>query len=200
MIVMIDNYDSFTYNLYQYLGELGVSVRVVRNDAISLAELGMLNPEGLVISPGPGTPDRAGVSMQAIEAFAGRVPVLGVCLGHQCIGQLYGARIVRASELRHGKTSEIYHTGKGVFAALPNPFPATRYHSLVVDAASCPRELEVTAWTADGLIMGVRHRTLSVEGVQFHPESMLTRSGKALLANYLSQLSPAATNSTLIRS
>lgn len=200
MIIIIDNYDSFTYNLYQYLGELGANVRVVRNDAISVAELGMLNPEGLVISPGPGTPDRAGVSMQAIEAFAGRVPVLGVCLGHQCIGQLYGARIVRTSELRHGKTSEIYHTGKGVFAALPNPFPATRYHSLVVDAASCPRELEITAWTADGLIMGLRHRTLSVEGVQFHPESMLTRSGKALLANYLSQLSPAAINSTLIRS
>ena len=201
MIVLIDNYDSFTYNLYQYLGELGADVRVVRNDGISLAGLDMLHPDGLVISPGPGTPDDTGISMQAIEAFAGRVPVLGVCLGHQCIGQLYGASIVRAPELRHGKTSEIYHTSKGIFARLPNPFVATRYHSLVVDAATCPRELEVTAWTADGLIMGLRHRTLPIEGVQFHPESLLTRSGKALLANYLSQIAAAtATNSALSRS
>jgi anthranilate synthase/aminodeoxychorismate synthase-like glutamine amidotransferase len=191
MIVLIDNYDSFTYNLYQYLGELGADVQVVRNDAISVAELEMLDPDGLVISPGPGTPDDAGVCMAAIEAFAGRVPVLGVCLGHQCIGQRYGARIVRAPELRHGKTSDIYHTGKGVFAGLPNPFPATRYHSLIVDAATCPRDLEVTAWTAGGLIMGVRHRELPVEGVQFHPESMLTPSGKALLANYLAQVERA---------
>jgi anthranilate synthase component II len=191
MIVLIDNYDSFSYNLYQYLGELGADVQVVRNDAISVAELAMLDPDGLVISPGPGTPDDAGVSMPAIEAFVGRVPVLGVCLGHQCIGQCYGTQIVRAPELRHGKTSDIYHTGKGVFAGLPNPFPATRYHSLIVDAATCPRDLEVTAWTADGLIMGVRHRALQVEGVQFHPESMLTRSGKALLANYLSQVERA---------
>jgi anthranilate synthase/aminodeoxychorismate synthase-like glutamine amidotransferase len=191
MIVLIDNYDSFTYNLYQYLGELGADVRVVRNDAISVPELEMLAPDGLVISPGPGTPDDAGVSLAAIEAFAGRVPVLGVCVGHQCIGQLYGAGIVRAPELRHGKTSDIYHTGKGVFAGLPNPFPATRYHSLIVDAATCPRDLEVTAWTADGLIMGVRHRELPVEGVQFHPESMLTPSGKALLANYLAQVERA---------
>jgi anthranilate synthase component 2 len=188
MIVLIDNYDSFTYNLYQYLGELGADVQVVRNDAVSVPTLEMLDPQGIVISPGPGTPDGAGVSLEAIEAFAGRVPLLGVCLGHQCIAQLYGARIVRAPELRHGKTSDIYHTGKGVFAGLPNPFPATRYHSLIVDAASCPRELEVTAWTADGLIMGLRHRTLPVEGVQFHPESMLTGSGKPLLANYLSQV------------
>jgi anthranilate synthase/aminodeoxychorismate synthase-like glutamine amidotransferase len=205
MIVLIDNYDSFTYNLYQYLGELGADVQVVRNDAISVPELEMLAPEGLVISPGPGTPDDAGVSLAAIEAFAGRVPVLGVCLGHQCIGRLYGASIVRAPELRHGKTSDIYHTGKGVFAGLPNPFPATRYHSLIVDAATCPRELEVTAWTADGLIMGVRHRELPVEGVQFHPESMLTPSGKALLANYLAQVERARStkigaDSLLIRS
>jgi anthranilate synthase/aminodeoxychorismate synthase-like glutamine amidotransferase len=188
MIVLIDNYDSFTYNLYQYLGELGVEVQVIRNDATTVARLELLAPDALVISPGPGTPDDAGVSMEAIKAFAGRIPVLGVCLGHQCIGQLYGASIVRAPELRHGKTSEIFHTGQGVFAGLPNPFAATRYHSLVVDAASCPRELEVTAWTGDGLIMGLRHRTLPIEGVQFHPESMLTKSGKPLLANFLAQV------------
>ena len=189
MIVLIDNYDSFTYNLYQYLGELGAGVEVLRNDAVSVAELEAMRPEALVISPGPGAPDSAGVSLDAIEAFAGRVPVLGVCLGHQCIGQLYGARIVRAPELRHGKTSEIYHTGKGVFEGLPNPFPATRYHSLIVEAATCPPELEVTAWTADGLIMGLRHKRLPIEGVQFHPESMMTRCGKALLANFLERVS-----------
>jgi anthranilate synthase/aminodeoxychorismate synthase-like glutamine amidotransferase len=188
MIVLIDNYDSFTYNLYQYLGELGADVQVVRNDAISLAELELLSPDGLVISPGPGEPESAGISMEAIRGMAAKVPVLGVCLGHQAIGRVYSGTIVRAPELRHGKTSEIYHTGKGVFAGLPNPFVATRYHSLIVDAATCPPELEVTAWTADGLIMGLRHRTLPVEGVQFHPESMLTRSGKALLANFLSQV------------
>ena len=191
MIVLIDNYDSFTYNLYQYLGELGAEVTVVRNDAVSVVDLEALRPDGLVISPGPGAPHDAGISMRAIEAFAGRVPVLGVCLGHQCIGQLYGASIVRAPELRHGKTSEIYHTGRGVFAGLPNPFAATRYHSLIVDAASCPQELEVTAWTADGLIMGLRHKTLPIEGVQFHPESMMTRSGKALLANFLARVGAA---------
>jgi len=188
MILLIDNYDSFTYNLYQYLGELGAQVRVVRNDAVSIPELERMQPDAVVISPGPGSPDDAGISLEAIEAFARRVPVLGVCLGHQCIGQLFGARIVRAPELRHGKTSEIFHTGRGVFAGLPSPFAATRYHSLIVDAATCPHELEVTAWTAGGLIMGLRHRTLSIEGVQFHPESMLTRSGKALLANFLSQV------------
>jgi anthranilate synthase/aminodeoxychorismate synthase-like glutamine amidotransferase len=188
MILLIDNYDSFTYNLYQYLGELGADVRVVRNDAATVVELEMLAPDGVVISPGPGEPESAGVSMEAIMAFAGRVPVLGVCLGHQAIGRVYGGAVVRAPELRHGKTSEIYHTGKGVFVGLPNPFAATRYHSLIVDAASCPPELEVTAWTADGLIMGLRHRTVAVEGVQFHPESMLTKSGKALLANYLAQV------------
>ncbi|MFL5734088.1 MAG: anthranilate synthase component II [Chloroflexia bacterium] len=185
MIALLDNYDSFTYNLYQYLGELGAEVSVIRNDAISVDDLESLNPERLVISPGPGAPDSAGISLQAIERFAGRIPVLGVCLGHQCIGQLHGAKIVRARELRHGKTSEIYHTGKGVFAGMPNPFTATRYHSLVVDARTCPPELEVTAWTDDGLIMGLRHRTKQVEGVQFHPESIMTRDGKALLANFL---------------
>ncbi len=188
MITLIDNYDSFTYNLYQYLGELGADVRVMRNDAVSVAELKLMQPDGIVISPGPGTPDGSGVSMQAIETFAGQVPVLGVCLGHQCIGQLYGAKIVRAPELRHGKTSEIYHTGKGVFAGLPNPFVATRYHSLIVDSASCPPELEVTAWTGDGLIMGLKHKSVDVEGVQFHPESMMTTSGKALLSNFLEQV------------
>jgi anthranilate synthase/aminodeoxychorismate synthase-like glutamine amidotransferase len=188
MIVLIDNYDSFTYNLYQYLGELGADVHVVRNDAVSVTELEMLAPDGLVISPGPGEPESAGISMEAIRAFAGKVPVLGVCLGHQAIGRAYGGRIMRAPELRHGKTSEIYHTGKGVFAGLPNPFTATRYHSLIVDSATCPPELEVTAWTADGIIMGLRHRTIPVEGVQFHPESMLTKSGKALLANFLAQI------------
>jgi anthranilate synthase/aminodeoxychorismate synthase-like glutamine amidotransferase len=193
MIFLIDNYDSFTYNLYQYLGELGADVRVVRNDAISVTELELLAPDGLVISPGPGEPESAGVSMEAIRAFAGKVPVLGVCLGHQAIGRVYGGRVVRAPELRHGKTSEVYHTGKGVFAGLPNPFVATRYHSLIVDAATCPPELEVTAWTADGLIMGLRHRSLPVEGVQFHPESMLTKSGKALLANFLTQVSASET-------
>jgi len=171
-------------------------VRVIRNDAATVAELEMLRPEGLVISPGPGAPDSAGISLEAIAALAGRVPVLGVCLGHQCIAQLYGARMVRAPELRHGKTPEIYHTGKGVFSGLPNPFPATRYHSLIVDAATCPRELEVTAWTADGLIMGLRHRTLAVEGVQFHPESMMTRSGKALLGNFLAQVAASSRATT----
>lgn len=186
MIVLIDNYDSFTYNLYQFLGELGACIKVVRNDALNVRELVALKPTALIISPGPGGPCDAGVSLEAIRAFEGRMPVLGVCLGHQCIGQLYGAKIVRAPELRHGKVSEIFHTGQGVFAGMPNPFTATRYHSLVVDAASCPPELEVTAWTADGLIMGLRHRTMTVEGVQFHPESMMTRGGKVLLGNFLS--------------
>jgi anthranilate synthase component 2 len=189
MIALLDNYDSFTYNLYQYLGELGAEVSVIRNDAISVDELESLEPGKLVVSPGPGAPTSAGISLEAIRRFAGRIPVLGVCLGHQCIGQVYGAKIVRAPELRHGKTSEIFHTGKGVFAGMPNPFAATRYHSLVVDARTCPPELEVTAWTDDGLIMGLRHRTLPVEGVQFHPESIMTRSGKALLANFLAQWS-----------
>jgi anthranilate synthase/aminodeoxychorismate synthase-like glutamine amidotransferase len=196
MILLIDNYDSFTYNLYQYLGELGAGVHVVRNDAATVAELEMLAPDGVVVSPGPGEPESAGISMEAIRAFAGKVPILGVCLGHQAIGRAFGGRIVRAPELRHGKTSEIYHTGKGVFAGLPNPFVATRYHSLIVDPASCPPELDVTAWTADGLIMGLRHRTSPIEGVQFHPESMLTKSGKALLANFLAQVAARETLAT----
>jgi anthranilate synthase/aminodeoxychorismate synthase-like glutamine amidotransferase len=185
MILLIDNYDSFTYNLYQYLGELGAAVTVTRNDAITASAITATPPAGLIISPGPGTPDQAGVSLAAIAALAGRRPVLGVCLGHQCIGQLFGGRIVRAPELVHGKTSAIYHDGRGLFAGLPNPFQATRYHSLVIDRATCPADLEICAWTADGLIMGVRHRHLPIAGVQFHPESIATERGKQLLANFL---------------
>ena len=188
MLLMIDNYDSFTYNLYQYLGELGAEVRVVRNDAITAAELIAQPPAGLIISPGPGDPDEAGVSLAAIQALAGVRPILGVCLGHQCIGQLYGGRITRAPEIRHGKTSPIHHRGAGVFAGLPAPFAATRYHSLVIDRPTCPPELEITAWTEDGLIMGVRHRQYAIEGVQFHPESIMTEGGHALLANFLAQV------------
>ena len=185
MIVMIDNYDSFTYNLVQYLGELGAELRVARNDAITVEEALALGPERVVISPGPCTPKEAGVSCDMIRAFAGRRPVLGVCLGHQSIGAVYGGAIVRAPELMHGKTSPIHHDGKGVYTGLPNPFTATRYHSLVIDPASLPDCLQVTAWTDDGVIMGVRHRELAVEGVQFHPESILTTAGRDLLANFL---------------
>ncbi len=188
MLLMIDNYDSFTYNLYQYLGELGAEVRVVRNDAISAEELAAEPPAGLIISPGPGNPDEAGVSLAALRVLAGRCPILGVCLGHQCIGQAWGGHIVRAPEIRHGKTSPIYHQDTGVFAGLAQPFDATRYHSLVIDRATCPPDLEITAWTEDGLIMGVRHRHYPIEGVQFHPESILTDGGHALLANFLAQV------------
>jgi anthranilate synthase component 2 len=188
MLLMIDNYDSFTYNLYQYLGELGAEVRVVRNDAISAEALAADPPAGLIISPGPGNPDEAGVSLAALRVLAGRCPILGVCLGHQCIGQAWGGHIVRAPEIRHGKTSPIYHRDTGVFAGLAQPFDATRYHSLVIDRATCPPDLEITAWTEDGLIMGVRHRHLPIEGVQFHPESILTDGGHALLANFLAQV------------
>jgi anthranilate synthase component 2 len=188
MLLMIDNYDSFTYNLYQYLGELGAVVRVVRNDAITAEELAADPPAGLIISPGPGAPDEAGVSTAAIAALAGRRPILGVCLGLQCIGQVFGGRIVRAPEIRHGKTSSIYHRGAGVFAGLPSPFAATRYHSLVIDRATCPADLEITAWTEDGLIMGARHQRYAIEGVQFHPESIMTEGGHQLLANFLAQV------------
>ncbi len=188
MILMIDNYDSFTYNLYQYLGELGAEVQVARNDAICVDAVQATPPAGLIVSPGPGTPDEAGVSLAAIEALGAVRPVLGVCLGHQCIGQLFGGRIVRAPEPVHGKTSAIYHNGQGLFAGLPNPFQATRYHSLVIDRDTCPPDLEITAWTEDGLIMGVRHRRLPIEGVQFHPESIMTEGGKRLLQNYLEML------------
>ena len=184
-ILLVDNYDSFTYNLAQQLGELGADVTVVRNDAVTVEEVVADLPDGLVVSPGPGTPDDAGVSTDLVDALAGRVPVLGVCLGHQCIGQLYGGDVVRAPELVHGKASEIHHDGVGVFAGLPDPFPATRYHSLVVEAASVPDVLEVTARTAAGLVMGLRHRELDVEGVQFHPESILTPDGVSLLGTFV---------------
>jgi anthranilate synthase component II len=187
MILMIDNYDSFTYNLVQYLGELGADVRVYRNDQITVAEIQRLAPTKIVISPGPCTPTEAGISCDVIREFAGRVPLLGVCLGHQCIGEVFGGEIVRAPALFHGKTSMIYHDGKTIFRGLPHPFGATRYHSLVIRRETLPDCLELSAETDDGVIMGVRHRELLVEGVQFHPESILTREGKQLLANFLSQ-------------
>jgi len=182
---MIDNYDSFTYNLVQYLGELGQDVRVYRNDQISIGEIRDLTPERIVISPGPCTPNEAGVSVDAIRQFGGKIPILGVCLGHQSIGQAYGGRIVRAKELMHGKTSMIHHLGLGVFYGLPSPFEATRYHSLVIERETLPDCLEITAWTEDGEIMGVRHKQFLVEGVQFHPESILTQHGHELLSNFL---------------
>ena len=182
---MIDNYDSFVYNLVQYLGELGAEPLVHRNDELTLDEIIALDPDAVLVSPGPGTPDDAGVSNDVIRTFAGRVPVLGVCLGHQCIGQVYGGVIVRAPEVMHGKTSLIRHQGVGVFAGLPDPLEATRYHSLVVDRASVPDVLEITAETDDGIVMGLRHRELGVEGVQFHPESILTAGGHDLLRTFL---------------
>ena len=185
MILMIDNYDSFTYNLVQYLGELGEDVRVFRNDQVTVDEIEQLAPDRIVISPGPCTPNEAGISVDTVRRLGGRIPILGVCLGHQSIGQAYGGRIVRAKRLMHGKTSMIHHSGKGVFKDLPNPFEATRYHSLVVERESLPDCLEITAWTDDEEIMGVRHKQLAVEGVQFHPESILTRHGHDLLKNFL---------------
>ena len=185
MLLMIDNYDSFTFNLVQYFGELGEEVLTVRNDAISLADIERLAPERIVISPGPCTPSEAGISVPLLRHFAGRLPMLGVCLGHQAIGAAFGGRIVRARELMHGKTSLIHHTGKGVFEGLPDPFTVIRYHSLAAERESLPECLEVTAETADGEIMGVRHRSLPIEGVQFHPESILTEHGHALLRNFL---------------
>jgi anthranilate synthase/aminodeoxychorismate synthase-like glutamine amidotransferase len=187
MILMIDNYDSFTYNLVQYLGELGADVRVYRNDQITVAEIERLAPAKIVISPGPCTPREAGISCEVIREFAGRVPLLGVCLGHQCIGEVFGGEIIRAPALFHGKTSMIYHDGRTIFRGLPRPFEATRYHSLVIRRETLPDCLELSAETDDGVIMGVRHRELLVEGVQFHPESILTREGKQLLGNFLSQ-------------
>ena len=189
-LLIIDNYDSFTYNLVQYLGELGAEVRVERNDALTLADIETLAPERILISPGPCSPNEAGISVPLIQAFAGRIPLLGVCLGHQSIGQAFGGRIVRAREVMHGKTSLIHHGAQGVFHGLPSPFEATRYHSLIIEHASLPECLEITAWTATAEgeiddIMGVRHRELAVEGVQFHPESILTRHGHDLLRNFL---------------
>ncbi len=195
-VLMIDNYDSFTWNVVQYLGELGARVKVVRNDEITVSEVAAIAPQGIVISPGPCTPDQAGISLEVIRRYAGSIPILGICLGHQCIGQAFGGHIVRAREVMHGKTSPIRHRGVGVFRGLPDPFVATRYHSLVIERASCPDCLELTAWTEDangGIdeIMGVRHRELAVEGVQFHPESILTEHGHALLANFLGLPRPA---------
>lgn len=190
MLLMIDNYDSFTYNLVQYLGELGADVHTVRNDQITLQDIKQLNPERIIISPGPCTPNEAGISLQVIEHFAGKLPILGVCLGHQSIGQCFGGKIVHAKTIMHGKTSDIKHANQGVFRDLPNPFTATRYHSLVIEKQSLPDCLEITAWTEDDNgdldeIMGVRHKELAIEGVQFHPESILTDSGHHLLKNFL---------------
>ncbi|RZU99170.1 anthranilate synthase component II [Spiribacter vilamensis] len=197
MLLMIDNYDSFTYNLVQYLGELGADVEVHRNDAIDLATIERLRPERIVLSPGPCTPDEAGISLAVVERFAGRLPILGVCLGHQAIGQAFGGAVIRAKTVMHGKTSQVHHHDQGVFAGLPNPLEATRYHSLVLESATLPDCLDVTAWSEldNGdreEIMGVRHRELDVEGVQFHPESILTRTGHDLLRNFLTRPAAAA--------
>ena len=185
MILVIDNYDSFTYNIVQYLGELGADIEVVRNDEVTVADILKKKPDHILISPGPCSPKEAGVSVKVIQELAGKIPILGVCLGHQSIGYAFGGEIVRAKNLMHGKTSQITHDGKGVFKGLPNPFKATRYHSLVIKKESLPADLVVTAQSEDGEIMGVRHKTLPVEGVQFHPESILTESGKALLRNFI---------------
>jgi anthranilate synthase component 2 len=185
MLLMIDNYDSFTYNLVQYFGELGQDVQVYRNDEINLAKVAELNPRHIVISPGPCTPNEAGISLALINEFKGKIPLLGVCLGHQSIGQAFGGKIIKAKTLMHGKTSLIHHENVGVFKDLPNPYTATRYHSLVIEKESLPDCLEITAWTEDGEIMGVRHKTLAIEGVQFHPESVLTEHGHALLDNFI---------------
>ena len=185
MIPVLDNYDSFTYNLVQYFGELGADLRVVRNDRITVAEIETLAPERIIVSPGPCTPSEAGMSSEVIKTFGPRLPILGVCLGHQCIGEVYGGDVVRADRLMHGKTSPIIHHGQGVFKDLPSPFEATRYHSLIVKRDTLPDVLEITAETAEGEIMGLRHKTLPVHGVQFHPESILTTEGKRLLKNFL---------------
>ena len=191
MILLIDNYDSFTYNLFQYLSELGAEVVTVRNDKITLEDIEAMPPEGIIVSPGPSTPLEAGISNDVVRHFGPKIPTLGVCLGHQCVGHVYGAKVDRAGEIRHGKTSMIHHYGKGVFAGLPNPFEAIRYHSLVVYPETLPESLEVTAWTDNGLVMGLRHKEHPVEGVQFHPESIMTPDGKALLQNFLDQVAAA---------
>jgi len=187
MIVLVDNYDSFTFNLVHYLGGLGADVVVHRNDKISVEQVLAMDPEAIVLSPGPCTPNEAGITLAVVDRFKGRVPILGVCLGHQAIGQAFGGRVVHARTLMHGKVSRIHHGGAGVFRGLPTPYDATRYHSLAIQRETCPPDLEVTAWTEDGEIMGVRHRTLAIEGVQFHPESILTEHGHALLRNFLTE-------------
>jgi len=191
MLLVIDNYDSFTYNLVQYLGELGQQVRVVRNNEVSVDDIERIYPEAIVISPGPCTPNEAGISLEVISRLAGKVPILGVCLGHQAIGQAFGGKVIRAKEVVHGKTSRVFHDDKGIFAGLPNPFEATRYHSLVVERSSLPDCLEITAKTWDEEIMGLRHKSLAVEGVQFHPESFLTKVGQDILRNFLRLARPA---------
>ncbi len=191
-VLVLDNYDSFTFNLVQYLGELGAECDVVRNDALSVRELAGRAPDALLISPGPCTPNEAGISLEAIGELAGKIPILGVCLGHQAIGQAFGGKVVRAQRLMHGKTSPIHHAGEGVFASVPSPFDATRYHSLLVERESLPPALKVTAWTVEGEIMGLRHESLDVEGVQFHPESILTLAGKSLLANWVKRVARRA--------
>jgi len=185
MILIIDNYDSFTYNLYQYIGEISPNLIVYRNDQISIEEIEKLNPERIIISPGPCTPREAGISIDVIKHFAGKIPILGVCLGHQAIGYAFGGRIIRSPEIMHGKTSLIYHDGKTIFKGLANPFEATRYHSLIIEKESLPDCLTVTAWTSNGIIMGIRHKKFMIEGVQFHPESILTKVGKDLLKNFI---------------
>jgi para-aminobenzoate synthetase component 2 len=187
MILMIDNFDSFTYNLVQYLGEMGEELVVRRNDDITLDEIAQLKPDQIIVSPGPCSPDEAGISVAVIEHFAGKIPILGVCLGHQAIGQAFGGKVVRAGRLMHGKTSPVHHDNKGVFAQMPEPFDATRYHSLLIERETMPDCLEISAETEEGEIMGVRHKTLDVEGVQFHPESILTQDGKRLLRNFVEQ-------------
>lgn len=202
MILIVDNYDSFTYNLVQYMGELlgddGPALVVHRNDRITCDEIAALGPEKIVVSPGPCTPNEAGISMAVIERFAGQVPILGVCLGHQSIGQVYGGTVSRAPYIMHGKTSQIHHDGEGIYAGLPNPFTATRYHSLIVERDSVPACLQIVAETEDGLVMGLRHRELPVEGVQYHPESILTNAGQHLLANFLGVAPPAKTHTPTI--
>lgn len=187
MILVIDNYDSFVYNLVQYLGELGQELSVYRNDKIKVKDVEKINPSHIVISPGPCTPKESGISREIISAFAGKIPILGVCLGHQSIGEVFGGRVIRAGVVVHGKTSEIYHDGKTIFQEIENPFIATRYHSLIVEKESLPDCFEISAWTRDGLIMGLRHKSYNVEGVQFHPESILTKAGKRILNNFLKE-------------
>ena len=187
MLLMIDNYDSFTYNLVQYLAEIGQEVKVVRNDKISIEEINKLNPQYIVISPGPCTPNEAGISLELIEAFKGKIPILGVCLGHQSIGQAFGGSIIHAQTIMHGKTSKISHNNKGVFSGIKNPFIATRYHSLVIEKQTLPNCFDITAWTDDNEIMGIKHKKLAIEGVQFHPESILSEHGHDLLKNFLDQ-------------
>ncbi|MEI4771492.1 aminodeoxychorismate/anthranilate synthase component II [Psychrobacillus sp. FJAT-51614] len=195
MILMIDNYDSFTYNLVQYIGELGEEVMVVRNDELNLSEIEQLAPNIIVVSPGPCTPNEAGISLDVITHFAGKVPIFGVCLGHQSIGQAFGGKVIRAERLMHGKTTPVFHDGNGVNTNMPNPFQATRYHSLLVEKESLPDCLEVTSWTDEGEIMGLRHKEFAVEGVQFHPESIMTEEGKKLIQNFIESYSPSVKES-----